>query len=113
MPAKGRRVASRQAQLGRRRRRQPRAADDPRAVAPGVAVEEPQNKSLPAAAPATEGKAAVQVNESPAVAPARSGRDPAWADRSMAYTHLGAELRRILILAGALLVVLVVLAFAL
>ena len=116
MPAKGRKVASRQAQLGRRRR-QRRNAGQPAAVADqqedysangsAVAIPEPTTVgSQPAPAEAAVAPAAPPRT----VAPARAVSQQAT-DRSMAYTHLGRELRRILILAGALLVALLALAF--
>ena len=121
MPAKGRRVASRQAQLGRRRRRQAQPVGDTPAVAAVVTEEEPADTTVKTAPPTADGIAATPVNGSPAAAPpraaapvrpSRSGRSPAQNRNEvpMAYTHLGSELRRILTLAGALLVILVVLA---
>ena len=114
MPAKGRRVASRQAQLGRRRRRAARVADDTSPVAV-VAVDE-DNTAVTAQPPAAEGTAAAPVSGAPAparaTAPGRAVRNQTRnrADLPLAYTHLSSELRRILIMAGVLLVVLVVLA---
>ena len=125
MPAKGRRVASRQAQLGRRRRRQAHSPGDIPAVATVVTEEEPADTTVKTAPPTADGTSvgsasAAPVNGSPAAAPSRapasvrpsrSGRSPAQNRNEvpMAYTHLGSELRRILTLAGALLVILVVL----
>ena len=121
MPAKGRRVASRQAQLGRRRRRAARVADDTSPVA-AVAVDDeaaPGNTAVTAQPPAAEGTAAAPVSGAPAparaTAPGRAVRNQTRnrADLPLAYTHLSSELRRILIMAGVLLVVLVVLAVVL
>lgn len=120
MPAKGRRVASRQAQLGRRRRRPARPAGS---TPPAVAVAaEGEPADLPVGAVAAAGsRDAAPVNGAPARAPAsasasasaRPSPAPNRADLPMAYTHLGAEVRRILILTGALLAILVVLAVVL
>ena len=117
MPAKGRRVASRQAQLGRRRRRAARVADDTSPVAV-VAVDE-DNTAVGVPSPVAEGTAAAPVGGAPAPAratgPGRAVRNQTRnrADLPLAYTHLSSELRRILIMAGVLLVVLVVLAVVL
>ena len=114
MPAKGRRIASRQAQLGRRRR-QSRKTEEGGAVTIAAPSDIPQETAAPAngaaampaaVAPTTDGMATT-----PARAPRRSGQTRT--DRAAAYTHLGAELRRILILAGILLAVLLGLSFAL
>ena len=120
MPAKGRRVASRQAQLGRRRRRAARVADDTSPVA-AVAVDDeaPGNTAVGVPSPVAEGTAAAPVSGAPAPAratsPGRAVRNQTRnrADLPLAYTHLSSELRRILIMAGVLLVVLVVLAVVL
>ena len=116
MPAKGRRIASRQAQLGRRRR-QSRKTEESGAVTVAAPADIPTETAAPAngaaampaaVAPATDGMAAAAT---PARAPRRSGQ--LRTDRAAAYTHLGSELRRILILAGILLAVLLGLSFAL
>ena len=120
MPAKGRRIASRQAQLGRRRR-QSRKIEESGAVTIAAPADIPQETAtpangataIPAAAPAANTPAgpAATTAATPARTPRRSG--PTRTDRAAAYTHLGAELRRILILAGILLAVLLGLSFAL
>lgn len=116
MPGKGRRVASRQAQLGRRRKRQNRGPS-------GVPAAEPEVKEVassgasnvatevkePAASPQS---ARVPVSPRPVASASpqtRPGR--ARADVSIAYQYVVPELRRIAILGGILLVVLVVLSF--
>ena len=118
MAGKSRRVASRQSQLTRRKKRQQRgpsgipatagqpvsvvedtAADDPAATPPSAA---PQ----PAAVGATAVRAATAP--SPARAPSRS-RD----ERPAAYTYTGAELRRILVMATTGFAVLIALTFVL
>ena len=118
MPAKGRRIASRQAQLGRRRRQQNRKTEESLAVSVAAPADIPAETAAPANAAATGPAAAETARAStagPAAAPARVPRRPAAGqtrtDRSAAYTHLGSEMRRILILAGILLAVLVGLSF--
>lgn len=114
MPAKGRRIASRQAQLGRRRRQQSRKTEESLAVSVAAPADIPAETAAPANAAAATGSAAAE-SAGPAAAPARAPRRPAAGqtrtDRSAAYTHLGSEVRRILILAGILLAVLVGLSF--
>ena len=117
MPAKGRRIASRQAQLGRRRRQQNRKTEESLAVSVAAPADIPAETAAPAnaaAAPAASTPAAGTTAGS-AATPARAPRRPAAGqtrtDRSAAYTHLGSEMRRILILAGILLAVLVGLSF--
>ncbi len=116
MPAKGRRIASRQAQLGRRRR-QSRKTEEGGTVTVAAPADIPTETAAtangaaaaPAAStPTTDGMATAAT---PARSPRRSGLTRT--DRAAAYTHLGAELRRILILAGILLAVLLGLSFAL
>lgn len=118
MPGKGKRVASRQAQLNRRRRRQGRVGADT-AVEAVERVGAPTTASVAAPAPAgaagDQDGSASSIGSAPAatVAAAPSER-PSAAGRgvqSLAYSHLGRELRRILILAGILLVVLFVISF--
>ena len=115
MPAKGRRIASRQAQLGRRRRQQNRKTEESLAVSVAAPADIPAETAAPANAAATGPAAANPAPAGPAATPARAPRRPAAGqtrtDRSAAYTHLGSEMRRILILAGILLAVLVGLSF--
>ncbi|MFQ6026043.1 MAG: hypothetical protein ACE5Q6_00855 [Dehalococcoidia bacterium] len=117
MPAKGCRIASRQAQLGRRKRRQGRpgegSIDAPSTVVPmdeeeaeqGPAVGDEQGEAV-----ATQTRTATATANAPT---AGRGRPPtAGRVRSeipMAYTHLGKELRRIFVMSGILLIVLIVL----
>ena len=125
MPAKGKRVASRQAQLNRRRRRQARVAADggteafaredggsttivaPPASVSAPAVAESSNQEYEPA-PAAAGISPARPGGSPSVGRTQA---PARLDRSMAYTHLAAELRRILILAGILTAILLLVSF--
>ena len=118
MPAKGRRIASRQAQLGRRRRQQNRKTEESLAVSVAAPADIPAETAAPANAAAATPAAAETARASTAgsaATPARAPRRPAAGqtrtDRSAAYTHLGSEMRRILILAGILLAVLVGLSF--
>ncbi len=114
MPGKGRRVASRQAQLGRRRKRQSRGSS-------GAPTAEPEVKSSPKstadsmateikelASPAKDVRAQASSRPVTASPPTRPAR--ARADLGLAYNHVMPELRRIGILSGILLVVLIVLA---
>lgn len=113
MPGKGRRVAVRQAELRSRRRRSGQASASPAGAPAGVAVEDRTQAVRtgdPAAAPAASGG-----SPRPA-APAQrtlSGRTRTRADQPLAYSYVGAELRRISIVSGAVIAVLVVLAFLL
>ena len=121
MAGKARRVASRQAQLGRRRKRQqkgPSGVSLPEA-GPTTADGEP---STGASLPAPDSAAPVP---SPAPAPApvvrspaapRSAMQPSSAtfarvrgERPPAQNYIGAELKRILVMAGSVLVVIIVL----
>ena len=120
MPAKGKRVASRQAQLNRRRRRQARAGVDA-TVQTAVMDGEPASPAItPPARTATVNAA---VNAAPSAVQAQAlpdtsgdterNRGPSRSGQPMAYTHLGAEFKRITILAGIVTVVLVAVSFVL
>ena len=123
MPGKARRVASRQAQLGRRRKRQQKGPS-------GVSL--PDAGSITAdGEPSTD--AGLQAPDavdpvpspSPAPAPAPVVRSPALprsamhpssstfarvrGERPPAQAYIGAELKRILVMAGSVLVVILVL----
>ena len=118
MPAKGRRIASRQAQLGRRRRQQSRKAEENGSVTVAAPADIPPETAAPANGATATPAAADSVSAAttgpattPARAPRRSGQPRT--DRAAAYTHLGSELRRILILVGILLAVLIALSFVL
>ena len=119
MPAKGRRIASRQAQLGRRRRQQSRKAEENGSVTVAAPADIPPETAAPAngaaAVPTAATSAASATPSGPATAPARAPRRAGQprTDRAAAYTHLGSELRRILILVGILLAVLLALSFVL
>jgi hypothetical protein len=110
MPGKSRRVASRQAQLSRQRRRQSRGPSGIPATPRGMA---PQ--------PSDGAEARVQGSVATAHTPPRSGLPMpagsgsarARAERSVTYNYIGAEFRRILILSGVVLAALIVLAILL
>jgi hypothetical protein len=115
MPDKGRRIASRQAQLGRRRRRQNRGptgaavAESDSNVSAGrtsepaaTGVQDPDNAAQ-TAAPAAPSRPIVTV------AQPRSGRQRG--ERPTAYNYTWTELRRILVLGSILSIILVVVAF--
>ncbi len=115
MPSKGKKVAARQNNLRRRRSGANRAAParNPVAAAPvATAVAEPvASVSAPAAATAeTEARPQAQAAAVGRPATARRGRR---FDRPAAYNHVGAELRRIGIFSGVLVVVLVAVSFVL
>lgn len=110
MPGKGRRMASRQAELGRRRRRQNRAsaavAAPPAGPPPNAApVAEPQRDSTAPAARETP------QQQRPAPAPAQPAPSRSRGDRPAAYNYMVPEVRRISIMAGVLLVGLIALSF--
>jgi cobalamin biosynthesis Mg chelatase CobN len=125
MPAKGRRVASRQAQLGRRRRQQGRGAGS----IPGspVDVAEVNTQEADPVSPTPQAAVVGQTANptqsataaAPAPAPARfrprvgARATQGQARTDQAYSHLSSELRRILILVGVLLIVLIGLAVVL
>ena len=125
MPAKGRRVASRQAQLGRRRRQQGRGAGSIPGSSVDVAEVNPQeaDPASPTPQAAVVGQTANPTQSAPTAAPApapgrfrprvgaRATQGQARTDQ--AYSHLSSELRRILILVGVLLIVLIGLAVVL
>ena len=113
MPSKGKRVASRQNNLRRRRGGPNRVAParNP-AAASAVAEAEPERPAsaatATAAAPApTQSRAATAIGR-----PVSSPRGRRF-ERPAAYNHVGSELRRIGIFSGVLVVVLVAVSFVL
>ena len=115
MPGKGRRVASRQAQLGQRRRRHNRGPAGDSLVTPQTAVAEteavsaeaePINEKSTAATTAREPAQSPQVRSVPQRNPTR-----ARAERPVAYNYVKSEMTRILILAGVLTTVLIAITF--
>lgn len=117
MPGKGRRVASRQAQLGRRRKRQARGPAEVPPSGPGTAVADAEpvvNEAVPVEA-AVQPAEVVREEPQPRQAPQPRGprsRVAARPERPAAYTHIGAELRRILIVSGVMFAFLIALSFA-
>ncbi len=110
MPAKGRRVAVRQAELRSRRRRPGPAVDGAGAATPesGVATAERASDvpvSSPGPASATPARASGLVQR-------RSGAR-ARAEQISAYSYVGAEMRRIAIVTAGVVAILVVLTFLL
>ena len=114
MPGKDRRVAARQSQLNRRRRKQQRGPSGTPPIAPArvqvddrpsdEVAEPPQHPE--AAAPATMPAAPVAAQPGPAGA-LRSVR--VRGERPDAYNYVVPEIRRILAMAGVVMVALVVL----
>ena len=110
MPGKGRRVASRQAQVGRKRRRQIRGPSGAPAVGSGTATAEQEEATEGAAVVAEVTSPAARVRQPAApVAPPSNLPNP-WrirGDRPAATNYVKAEVRRILIMAGSLTAVLI------
>lgn len=117
MKGKGRRVASRQAEIGRKRRRQSRATADVAADGHLVAEEDaPVATAAPGAQVEPQSSAPVSPQQSPAQpSPARSSPQRNAPrnrfDRPAAYNYVASEVRRILIMSGILLAVLIALSF--
>ncbi|HLF05069.1 MAG TPA: hypothetical protein VI855_07605 [Dehalococcoidia bacterium] len=114
MPGKGRRIAVRQAELRSRRRRPGQAAGA--SPAGRVAVEDrapaapaPQSQQPAAAAPVS----ASPARPSASAQRTSGGRPRSRADQPLAYSYVGTEMRRILIVSGAVLAILVALTFVL
>jgi hypothetical protein len=112
MPGKSRRVASRQAQLSRQRRRQSRGPSGIPATRQGTAVGPQPSDGVDARVQGSVGSAPAAPRSSPPV-PAGSGSARARAERSVTYNYIGTEFRRILILSGVVLAALIVLAILL
>ena len=117
MPSKGKRVASRQNNLRRRRGGANRAAParNPAVATPAAAaVAEPEAGRPATAAPATAtAPAPTQSRAATAIGrPASAPRGRRF-ERPAAYNHVGSELRRIGIFSGVLVVVLVAVSFVL
>ncbi len=118
MPSKGKRVASRQNNLRRRRgggANRPVPARNPAAATPAaVAVAEPEAER-PAAAAAATATAPAPTQSRAATAVGRPASAPRGRrfERPAAYNHVSSELRRIGIFSGVLVVVLVAVSFVL
>ncbi|MCH7620497.1 MAG: hypothetical protein IH870_01210 [Chloroflexi bacterium] len=110
MPGKGRRIASRQAQVGRRRRRQLRGPSGVPEAGSGTAIAEQEEAVVDAGAVAEIATTAARVPRPAAPAAARSNMPiPARlrGDRPAATNYVKAEVIRILIMAGTLTAVLI------
>ena len=110
MPSKGKRIASRQNNLRRRRNNANRTNPPAGPRATAVAEPVPAPASAPTASP----------SPAPSAAPTGAGRPIGRSetqprgrrfDRPAAYNHVGSELRRIGIFSGVLVVVLVAVSF--
>ncbi len=110
MPGKGRRVASRQAQVGRKRRRQLRGPSGVPVAGSGTAIAEQEEaaESDAVVAEVTSPAARVRQPAAPAAVPS-SVPNPGRirGDRPAATNYVKAEVRRILIMAGTLTAVLI------
>ena len=119
MPGKSRRVASRQAQLSRKRKKGPKGTSDavpaPAApvevdgkqaeVAPGVVPEPPRPAPPPTPRRPSPVASRTEVgSEAPARTPAR-----ARGERPPTQNYIGAEVRRILLMGGVVLAVIIAL----
>ena len=115
MPGKDRRVASRQAQLNRRKKRQQRG---PMGIPPpppevtgvgGRAVE----ATVGQATRATGATEAVPVTGRSRPGPAAARPFRARGERPSTYNYVGSELRRIVIMAGCVVAIIIVLGIVL
>ncbi len=110
MPGKGRRVAARQAQVGRKRRRQVRGPSGAPEAGSGTAIAEPEETAEGAAAVTAVSARAARVHQ-----PTVPATTPSFApiparlrgDRPAATNYVKAEVIRILIMAGTLTAVLI------
>ena len=117
MPSKGKRVASRQNNLRRRRGGPNRAAParNPVAATPAAAAVAEPEAERPAAAAAATATAPAPTQSRAATAVGRPASAPRGRrfERPAAYNHVSSELRRIGIFSGVLVVVLVAVSFVL
>ncbi len=109
MPKKSHRVASRQAAVSKERKRKKRAQASQRHPMPAGAPAVPSTVATPGppAAPSTV------ATPEPATTPSVTQPAPAARQAIPRYQYVVADLRRIALLAGAMLVILIVLAFVL
>lgn len=119
MPGKARRVASRQAQLNRRRKRQQRG---PSGIPPPPPVgTDVDGRAIDATgvAQATGATEAVHITERPRPGSAAARPTPAArpfrvrGERPSTYNYVGSEFRRILIIAGSVVAIIIVLGIVL
>ncbi len=117
MPSKGKRVASRQNNLRRRRggANRPAPARNPAAATPAAAAVAEPEAARPAAAAVATATAPAPTQSRAATAIGRPASAPRGRrfERPAAYNHVGSELRRIGIFSGVLVVVLVAVSFVL
>ncbi len=110
MPGKGRRVASRQAQVGRKRRRQLRGPSGAPGAGGGTAIAEQDEAAEGAGVVADVASPVARVRQ-PVAPVAMSSNSPIPArlrgDRPAATNYVKAEVVRILIMAGTLTAVLI------
>ena len=119
MAGKSRRVASRQSQLTRRKKRQQRGPSGiPATAGQPVSVVEDTGavdtaETLPSASPQPAAAATVGATAVPATAAPSPTRSPSRSrdERLSAYTYTGPELRRILIMAATGFAALIALTF--
>lgn len=111
MPGKGRRIASRQAQVGRKRRRQLRGPSGVPEAGSATAIAEQEEGGEVAAVAAQVPSSAARVRQ-PVVPAAVSSSVPNPArirgERPAATNYVKAEVLRVLIMAGTLTAVLIV-----
>ena len=121
MAGKSRRVASRQSQLSRRRKKQQKGTTGslPAVQVPAdvdgtnaeTSVAREAESSLAASAPTPDRPHRVTPPAAAPIQPAPAARTPrrVRSERSATYNYIGAEMRRILLLATAVLVIIVIL----
>ena len=121
MPAKGRRIASRQAELGRRKRRAAKLSEGvssrPLAPVPGTETSA-SNEAMEAAEAAPVGAGTARVATRTRTSTTAAGFRPraqapgrARAEAGNPYLRVIPELRRIFIVAGTLIIALIVISF--
>ena len=111
MPSKGKRVASRQNNL--RRRRSNANRNNPSAGARATAVAEPASTPASRQSPSSAPSPAAPAGASQAVGRPQTQPRGRRFDRPAAYNHVGSELMRIGIFAGVSVVALVAVSFVL
>ena len=104
MPKKSHRVASRQAQVSKERKRKKKAQSPQRQAA----VTPAESGTIHVAEPQAVPKPEIQP-----LAPAKPSAKPAVAQAVPRYQYFSSDLRKTAVLAGAVLLVLIVLAFVL
>ena len=111
MPSKGKRVASRQNNL--RRRRSPANRNNATGSARPTAVAEAVSAPAETVAPSTTATAAAPVGEGLPVGRSQTQPRGRRFDRPAAYNHVGSELKRIGIFSSVLVVALIAVSFVL